>query len=165
MDAETKRLYKLLKAHGIVNPLWTILAARKAGLGLPRACALLEKESGKGQNEFGHDDTIFVGAGIVTRVKYAAYKKLRIASGNRLMQGVGPCQLTWYSTQDAADQLGGCYKPLANMIVGFTAMQRLIEKYGERAGAAAYNGSGPAAVEYGKDFVEKASRWKAVLAA
>lgn len=160
---QTTRLYKLLKAHGVVNPLWTIQAARKAGLPLAYACACIEKESGLGHNVFGHDPTIFVGAGVVTKAKYLRYRTRRRASGNRQMQGVGPCQLTWWATQDAADRIGGCWTPLANMIVGFSALAALIRQHGPQAGAALYNGTGPAAAAYGRDFMVKAHRWQTII--
>jgi hypothetical protein len=162
-NVEYDKLVRVLRAHGIVNPKWTIAAAKKAGLKLAYACAMLDKESGGGHNEFGHDPTIFVGAGVVTRLKYAAYKKRRKASGNRAMQGVGPTQLTWWSTQDKADAIGGCWKPLCNMIVGFTSLAALIRKYGPQAGAARYNGTGPAADAYGRDFMVKVRKWNAIL--
>ena len=44
---------------------------------------MLIKESGGGKNVFGHDPTIFVGAGTVTKAKYLEYKKRRVASGNK----------------------------------------------------------------------------------
>jgi hypothetical protein len=157
------KLVRVLRAHGVVNPVWTIQAAKKAKLPLAYACALLEKETGKGHNVFGHDPTIFAGAGIVTKAKFLAYRAKRRASGNKLMQGAGPCQLTWWATQDAADRLGGCWLPLANMTVGFTALAALIRRYGVQAGAARYNGSGPKAAAYGKDFAAKAKKWQTIL--
>lgn len=160
---DPKKLIAILRAHGIDYPEWTIQAARRAGLKLAYACAMLEKETGGGQNIFGHDPTIFIGAGQVTPAKYRAYKRARLASGNRLMQGVGGTQLTWWSIQDAADRLGGCFKPLYNMTIGFASLAALIRKYGPQHGAAAYNGSGPAAEAYGRDFVTKVARWNAIL--
>ena len=52
---------------------------RRTGLRLAMACALLEKESSGGRNVFGHDPSIFAGAGEVTRDRYAAYKRARDA--------------------------------------------------------------------------------------
>ena len=60
------------------------------GCGSTTPARMLQKESGGGSNVFGHDPTIFVGAGTVTRAKYLEYKRQRVASGNTLMQGVGP---------------------------------------------------------------------------
>ena len=87
------RLIERLRAEDVLRPQAVVEEAKRAGLRLALACALLEKESGKGRNVFGHDPTIFVGAGEVTRAKYREYKRRRVASGNRQMQGVGPCQL------------------------------------------------------------------------
>jgi hypothetical protein len=112
-------LIERLRAAGIDSPRIAIQEAKRAGLPLELACALLEKESGGGANVYGHDPSIFSGAGQVTRENYAQYKKQRIASGNRKMQGVGPCQLTWWEFQDQADAQGGCWRPRYNMRVGF----------------------------------------------
>src|SRR5687767_15700043 len=120
------RLIERLRAEGVLRPQAVVEEAKRAGLRLPLACALLEKESGKGRNVFGHDPTIFVGAGEVTRAKYREYKKRRVASGNRQMQGVGPCQLTWWEFQDAADREGGCWRPEVNMRVAFRHLVALI---------------------------------------
>ena len=83
-------LIERLRAGNIVAPRIAIQEAKRAGLPLELACALLEKESGGGKNVYGHDPSIFRGAGQVTRENYARYKKARLASGNRQMQGVGP---------------------------------------------------------------------------
>jgi hypothetical protein len=158
------RLIERLRAEGVLRPQAVVEEAKRAGLRLPLACALLEKESGGGRNVFGHDPTIFVGAGEVTRAKYREYKKRRVASGNRLMQGVGPCQLTWWEFQDAADREGGCWRPEVNMRVGFRHLVALINQHGEADGARRYNGSGPAAEAYSRDLLAKAKVWEAKLA-
>jgi hypothetical protein len=157
-----KLALKLRKA-GFVYPLITVQEADRTGLSLSAACALLEKESGKGHNVFGHDPTIYAGAGKVTKGKYITYRTLRRNSGNKLMQGVGPCQLTWWATQDEADRLGGCWKPRFNMRVGFSNMERLIHLYGNHDGPRRYNGSGPAAEAYAKDFEAKRRYWHRYL--
>ena len=64
------RLIERLRAEDVLRPHAVVEEARRAGLSLPLACALLEKESGRGRNVFGHDPTIFVGAGEVTRAKH-----------------------------------------------------------------------------------------------
>jgi hypothetical protein len=158
------RLIERLKAEDVLRPQAVVEEARRAGLRLPLACALLEKESGRGRNVFGHDPTIFVGAGEVTRSKYAEYKRRRVASGNRLMQGVGPCQLTWWEFQDSADREGGCWRPDINMRVGFRHLVALMKQHGESEGARRYNGSGPAAEAYSRDLLAKARVWEAKLA-
>lgn len=74
------------------NSLRIIREARRAGIAISLGFALIEHESG-GKNIFGHDPTIYVGAGDVTKAKYLAYKRQRGSSGRGGMQGVGPCQL------------------------------------------------------------------------
>jgi peptidoglycan hydrolase-like protein with peptidoglycan-binding domain len=160
-----------LRAGGIVAPKLCVAEAARAGLRLELAAALLDKESGGGHNVFGHDRDrngkyIFPardGTVKVTKELYREYKRRRIASGNKAMQGVGPCQLTWYSFQDDADELGGCWKPQINMRVGFRRLASLIRTHGDAVGARMYNGSGDAAVAYSADLLRKAAAWKARL--
>jgi peptidoglycan hydrolase-like protein with peptidoglycan-binding domain len=162
MAADT--LIERLQAGGIVHPKVTIAEAQRAGLRLAVACAMLEKETAGGHNVFGHDPTIFVGAGKVTKAKYLAYKKQRVASGNKRMQGVGPCQLTWYEFQDEADREGGCWRPEINIRVGFRRLAANIKQYGEADGARRYNGTGPAADAYSADLLRRAGLWDQRLA-
>jgi hypothetical protein len=152
-----------LRDHGIVNPIWTYDEAKAAKLPLALACAILDQESGGGHNEWGHDPTIFVGAGKVTRWNYLRYKIRRRLSGNRLMQGCGPVQLTWWAKQDRADSLGGCWQPRFNMRVGFEDLAGNIRRDGLHAGIAAYNGSGPAAQRYADSVLHRRSYWEKVL--
>lgn len=130
------RYAHIARKYGMQNSLRTLWEARKLGIGPSVAIAVLEQESG-GKNIFGHDPTIFVGAGKVTKSKYLAYRRLR---GHSLMQGVGPMQLTWWEYQDEADRLGGCWKTKYNIRVGLMLLARLIDVYGERKGLAVYNG-------------------------
>lgn len=160
-----------MRRAGIVNPLITMQEARRANIkaGKPvahpvaLACALLEQETGGGHNVFGHDPTIFVGAGLVTKPKYLQYKAFREKSGNRLMQGVGPVQLTWWSTQDAADHAGGCWQPRYNMRIGFEKLFNNVHRYGLTTGVRMYNGSGDAAVRYANTVVNRFSKWKSII--
>ncbi len=156
-------LVERLRAGGIVAPRVAIREARRAGLRLELACALLEKESGGGRNVYGHDPSIFSGRGAVTHGNYAEYKRQRLASRNRSMQGVGPCQLTWWEFQDSADAAGGCWRPEINMRTGFSHLAALIKRYGESDGARRYNGAGAAAEAYSRDLMVKARRWEAII--
>lgn len=150
----------IMRGRGIVlDPQMVIDEARAAKLPLDIACAVLMQESSGGHNEFGHDPTICVGWGQVTHAKYLIYKARRLASRNRLMQGVGPMQLTYYSYQDQADKLGGCWQPRFNVRVGFQLLADHIRRYGLHAGVAAYNGSGPAARSYADSVLAQAQSW------
>lgn len=155
-----KRL-AVMRQHGILlDPAMVLAEAQTAKLPLDIACAVLMQESGGGNNEFGHDPTICVGWGTVTHTKYLLYKARRLASRNRLMQGVGPMQLTYYSYQDQADRLGGCWQPRFNLRVGFGLLADHIRQYGLHAGIAAYNGSGPAAQAYANSVLTQAALWE-----
>lgn len=153
---------KMLVAYknGINNPYMALRAAQAAGLPFSVMCAVLEKESNGGDNVFGHDPTIFVGAGKVTKSKYLEYKKQRQAGKG--MQGVGPMQLTWWEFQDRADARGGCWKPYINMQVGAEILVAYWNQYGnwEKVGTK-WNGSSV----YGKDFAAQVDKWKKLFSA
>jgi hypothetical protein len=160
-----------LKELGIVNPQWTVEAAHNAGLELAIACAFLEQESGGGNNVFGHDRDaqghyIFPakdGSVAVTEELYKEYKRRRGAKGQGGMQGVGPMQLTWFSFQDDADKLGGCWHPRANMQTGFERAADLIRRNGLKLGIKAYNGSGAQADRYLQQMLPRIDKWRAKL--
>lgn len=164
----------IARSHGIRNSLIAIEEGAKLGVGPALAVAMLEQESG-GRNVWGHDPTIFVGGwdgkhhrwwtrdrwkGYVNEKGYKEYKRQRIASLNRKMQGVGPMQLTWWATQDAADKIGGCWRPRSNIITGFTTLSALIRAHGMRDGIRRYNGSGPRAEAYAQAVLEKRAKWR-----
>lgn len=131
--------------------------ARRAGLQLNHALAMLEKEAGIPQrNIFGCD----YGPGLLychAKVTKARVKAL-IASGRA--QGVGWTQLTYQAFVQAAQDMGGAWKPRFQMREGFKILAGLLNAYGEEAGAARYNGTGPGADAYGRDFAIKSSAWR-----
>lgn len=136
--------------------------ARAYGVPISLAFALFEQESGF-RKVFGHDPTIYIGAGVVTKVKYLAYRTARRRSSNRLMQGVGEGQLTWWETQDLADRLGGCWTADANVRVALMTLGARIREYGYVKGCARYNGAGPAADAYSRNLRGRAQRWHRIL--
>lgn len=156
----------ILAAGGIRNAAAVVAAAQAAGLELAAAAAMLEKESAGGQNLWGHDGVATGGAYVmgspVTEQAYRAYKQA-LATGRAGRQGVGPCQLTYYTLQDEADAAGGCWRPEVNLRVGFRHLQSLIKAHGVRTGFARYNGSGPAAEAYGADVARRYASWQARL--
>lgn len=147
--------------NGIKVPYQAMKASDATGVPFHVLCAFLEQESSGGENVFGHDPTIFAGAGRVTKKKYLAYKKQRDADlTHRKMQGVGPMQLTWYEFQDRADLLGGCWRPYINILVG----AQLLKEYKDSGKtwaevATRYNGSS----DYGKEVAYKITKWKSKL--
>lgn len=153
------RLAVRIRRGGLKIPFVIMDEARRAGLPISLGCALVQQESGDGSNVFGHDPTIFAGAGRVTRRKYLAYRARRGPRGAGGMQGVGPCQLTWWETQDEADREGGCWKRQCNVRVGFRHLAANIARLGHHAGIRAYNGAGPAAERYAQEVEAKAAAW------
>ncbi len=140
------------KRHGMKNSLRIILEARRAGLPISLAFAMVEQESGTGANIWGGDPAPNGGtAGLnnqaVTKARYLRYKQVR-GKGAGGMQGVGPLQLTWWEFQDQADQIGGCHIPKYNLRVGFTTLAGLITVHGRRDGVRRYNGGGRYADAY-----------------
>jgi hypothetical protein len=149
-----------LRKHGIKYPIITYNAAKDHGLELAVLAAVLEQETGGGRNIFGHDPTIFIGAGKVTKRKYFAYRKQRGPKGAGGMQGVGPMQLTWYAFQDFADAQGGCWKPRVNIRVGAWILSRNIEKLRYlRSALKVYNGSW----EYADEVLRRVEKWRRIL--
>jgi hypothetical protein len=156
-------LKKLLPAHADDGTATHILAAiATTGLALSDGLALCEKEGGF-RMVWGHDPVRNPvksppgGYLRVTRANYLRYKAYRRLGWG--MQGCGHTQPTWYSLQDEADRIGGCWKPYPNLCVGFRHLHQLIAAHGREHGAAAYNGTGPAAEAYGRDFVHKQAAW------
>ena len=150
-----------MRGIGCKMPIRCLMAARSCGLNVALACSILEQETGGGVNEYGHDPTIFVGAGKVTFLNYRAYRALRDRTGK--CQGVGPVQLTAASRQNAADKAGGCWRPLVNMKTGFCELADSISRDGLRMAVVGYNGSGPAAEHYADEVIMRAQRYAADL--
>jgi hypothetical protein len=162
-----QRLVELVSAHGIANAGDCVTASQQPGRPtLPRCLAMLENESG-GRNVFGADPG---GSALprgwfdteVTHAKYLVYKFRRDRLG-LTPNGVGPCQLTSVGLQKEAEQLGGCWKPLHNMQVGFHFLHGLILEHGVFGGFESYNGSGAAAVSYAERAMSRAAVWEGRL--
>lgn len=158
-----------LAAWGIVNPAQVVAIAAATGLPLALACSLLDQESGGGHNVWGHDGGrnaqtggVYVPGAPVTRQAYEAYKRLA-DTGVIHRQGVGPCQLTARTYQDAADARGGCWDWTANVTVGFSALVALTNRHGLPDGVRRYNGSGPAAEAYRDKMMDRYRSWTTKL--
>lgn len=154
------RYARIAESAGMKRPRTTLQEAKSAGIGPALAFAMIEQETTNGANVFGHDPTIFSGAGDVTEEKYKKYLRQRKATGNKMMQGVGPLQLTWWEFQDAADEAGGCWRPRVNMRIGFQRLAALRRTHGDFKGIMHYNGSGPAAVRYALLVQARRAKWR-----
>jgi hypothetical protein len=154
-----------LRAWGIQRPDKVIEISSRTGLPLALGCAILDQESGGGANIWGHDGGANVKTGgsytpgaTVTKEAYQRYRKLADAQVI-IRQGVGPCQLTARSWQDAADARGGCWDPYANTLAGFTGLAALVNRYGLPDGIRRYNGSGEAAERYRDTVLARYRAW------
>lgn len=155
----------ILRAFGIRNSRRIIEEARAVGIGPALAAAMIEKESGNGENVWGGDRAPNGGTTgwrfrKVTKENYLAYKHRRGNRGQGGMQGVGPMQLTWWELQDAADKAGGCWVPRVSIRTAFKHLALLIAAYGEEEGILRYNGKGLAAEAYARDVLRKRARWR-----
>lgn len=156
LDPRNLALARKAKRYGMKNSLRTVIEAKRHNLPVSLAFAMVEQESGDGSNVFGHDPTIFAGAGEVTESKYRAYKAQR---GRTYMQGVGPMQLTWWEFQDAADRRGGAWVPRHSIAEGFSRLAALVKAHGKRRGIALYNGTGPRADAYAASVLAREAKW------
>jgi hypothetical protein len=156
---------RLLREGKNIRPEQTIEAALDEGIDLAVAATLLEKESSGGRNVWGHDAVdsrgIYDKGAEVTEGVFRAYRDA-VKAGRIRRLGVGPCQCTSAEFQDRADELGGCWDPVANMRSGFRGMQARIVRAGGNVHDAArsYNGR----EDYADDFVKRLKVWKARLA-
>jgi hypothetical protein len=170
--ASDLRLAARAKLHGANYALRIIRESRGHGIPISAGFALVQKET-YFRNIFGHDGTTSIPnswkGGAVTKSRYAYYKARRPTHG---MQGVGPTQLTWYSFQDEADKLGGCWRPGINIHVGLRNFSASFKTYVARgqtrrtalqSAAHDYNGTGAAADAYGRDFLVQMDKWHNIL--
>jgi hypothetical protein len=172
-SVRTLRLARRAKRHGAHWPFVIIRNCRRLGVPISAGFALIEKESSF-RNVFGHDPTGSIPVSWrgtkVTKSKYLHYKRNRQRGAG--MQGVGPAQLTWYAFQDSADRLGGCWKARHSIRVGLGVFAHHYNSYKNRGysnrsalqyAARDYNGAGPAAEAYGRDFLRKFDKWHRAL--
>ena len=166
LSEKDEALIPKLKEHGLKYPRMTLEEARAVGIPLSFALAFLQQESSGrdadgrskfGLNLVGNDAVRNIRGGFVTEARYREYLRKRRAGMG--MQGIGPLQLTWWEFQDAADRMGGCWKPRFNMRFGFGLAKSLIKKHGRDAGVARYNGTGAAAQQYARSWREKQLEW------
>jgi hypothetical protein len=154
------------KRHGANYSLRIIWEARRANAPISLLFAMCEKESNF-QNVYGHDNTIFVGAGKVTKNNYRLYKLARQTPGKH-MQGVNVPQLTWWEFQDRADKLGGCWVERNAIRVAAEVLGAYYNKY-KRQGKSTreaivlagrdYNGR----LSYGEDLYVHYKKWHSIL--
>jgi hypothetical protein len=153
-------LARRARAHGARYSLRIIWEARRAGLPISLAFALVEQESAF-RNVFGHDRGGMFPGQNVTRSRVRALLRHTAAGGTS--NGVGLTQLTWPPLIRAAEKAGGAHTPKAQLRVAFAHLAELIRVHGRPDGIRRYNGSGPAAHAYSTSVRRKADRWHQIL--
>ncbi len=161
---------------GSLRPAWSgvpyrpigaalVEEARRAGVALQAACALVEQESA-GRNVFGCDH----GPG-ADRPPYChqAVASGRVAAlrASGKMNGVGTTQLTWHTFVTEAERLGGAHVPRNQMRVGLRLLADYFRRFGEADGYGAYNAgeANRASVRntYSAACVKKSRAWRSRL--
>jgi hypothetical protein len=170
MTSKEQAYVEEMERRGVLRAETVLECAKRAGVKLSLGIGLLEQEASRdgkiGLNVWGNDrapngGTSDWGWDEVNESNYRQYKQRRGPTGQGGRQGAGPTQLTWHTLQDAADRLGGCWKPENSILVGFTHLKSLIDEHGYVVGVERYNGVGR--VEYSESVRGKASRWADVL--
>jgi hypothetical protein len=112
---------------------------------------------------------------MVTAAGYRAFKaeQKKLGISPKTEQGVGPTQLTDPALQAEADFLGGAWKPLPNMVIGFQDFLMLLGRYKTPYEAAFVYDAGSSnprspevrarATKYADAFVKFEKEWAAKL--
>ena len=133
-----------------------IWEARRAGIPISLAFALVEQESGF-RNITGAD------AGAPCPHMRVTPSVVQRILSSPVSNGVGLTQLTYKPYIRQAQAMGGAHVPRYQLRVGFRALASLIRANGRHAGIRAYNGSGPAAERYAVVVQRRADRWHKIL--
>ena len=161
--ARDLQLARRAKKHGAEHSLRIVWEARRAGIPISLAFAVVEQESGF-QNVFGHDHGGMYPGLSVTKERVAGL--IRALREHRGANGVGLTQLTWPPFVYAAERLGGAHLPKNQLRVGFGHLSDLIRHYGTRDGLAAYNAGGPhnrMGQHYARLVLDKRDKWHRFL--
>jgi len=162
--ARDLQLARRAKKAGAQYSLRIVLEARRAGIPISLAFALVEQESGF-RNVFGHDSQAWRPAdGKVT--KSAVRHLLETVARGRPSNGVGLTQLTWPGFIRAADRAGGAHIPKYQLRVGFDHLVKCIQTFGVKRGLSVYNSGSPDNPKgraYARSVAAKAERWHRVL--
>src|SRR5262245_33471446 len=159
---DQKKLISMIKGTGASSAPVIVSEAKRAGLPLALALALVDQESGF-QNIFGCDlgprDSAPWCHQEVTKERVGAL--LRHVKAGGTSNGVGLTQLTSIGFIQQAQAAGGAHKPQAQCQVGFQLLHDLIARHGERVGIGAYNGGeGNPNFDYADSVLELKAKWQ-----
>lgn len=160
--ADRKQLAEKLKQHGVKQPYAVIDEALRADILIASALAMLEMETGIPQaNIFGCDH----GAGKAFCHQEVTKERVAELQRSGLANGVGWTQLTYPPFVVQAQEMGGAHIPRFQMRVGFKILRDNFDRYGSiQLMFERYNGTGSAAVAYGRRAIELRAAWLAITA-
>jgi hypothetical protein len=164
MTARDLLLARRAKRAGANSSLRIIIEARRAGLPISLAFALVDGESGF-RNVFGHDLGAIMKGELVTPARIARLLS-HIAKGG-VSNGVGYTQLTWPGYIRQANAMPGGASVIKNQLrVGFAVLAGHVHHYGVRRGLAVYNAGDPNSGQgkrYATIMLAKRDKWHRVL--
>lgn len=143
------------KRAGANHSLRTVWEARRAGIPISWAFALVEQESNF-QNVFGHDGGSILHGQKVTRER--VHRLLAFIHHGGVSNGVGLTQLTSPPLIREAERLGGAHRVVNQLRVGF-AFFKTVTKGDYAHEAWRYNG----ARSYQQKIAARQRRWHEVL--
>lgn len=163
MGAADSKLTGMVKAAGFSFGPAVIAEAKREGLQLALALALVEQESGF-KNIFGCDlgprDTVPWCHQDVTRDRVKAL--IAHVEHGGVSNGVGLTQLTSLDFIRRAEAEGGAHTAEAQCRIGFRILHDLIERHGVRVGLGAYNGGeGNPNLAYADSVLALRAKWHA----
>jgi hypothetical protein len=162
-ETSDSRLIEMVRAAGFTFGPVIVAEARREGIELATALALVQQESGF-RNIFGcdlgHRKTVPWCHQHVTRDRVKALIAHVKAGG--ISNGVGLTQLTDIGLIRQAEAEGGAHTVDAQCRVGFRHLHGLIERHGELTGIGAYNGGeGNPDLDYADDVLALRGAWRA----
>jgi hypothetical protein len=162
MEAREKKLVEMVRSAGFSFGPTIVTEAKREGLPLALALALVEQESGF-RNIFGCDLGARETAPWCHQDVNRDRVKALIAHVNRggASNGVGLTQLTSIDFIRQAEAEGGAHTVDAQCRVGFRLLHGLIERHGVRVGIGAYNGGeGNPQLDYADDVLALRAKWQ-----
>jgi hypothetical protein len=156
-------LARRAKAAGASYSLRIILEARRAGLPISLAFAIVDQESAF-RNIFGCDKGVLFCHQPVTHER--VLKLIEDVQQGHMSNGVGLTQLTWIGFIKAAERLGGAHIVKNQLRIGFEVLAQNIDAFGIGGGLAAYNAGDPHSakgIRYAREVRAKQDKWHKVL--
>lgn len=158
-----ERVARRAAAHGVPKQIAhdIAFACRKEHLRYALGFAMFEQESNF-RNVYGHDAGGLNPGEVVTRENYLDFRAEVVRRQGGGANGVGLGQITyWTYIRDHV----GLWKPKVQIYLATSILADLVHRLGESTGTGAYNGGeGNPNLAYAGEVLEKAKKWRPILA-